>query len=80
MSEQEIVAELLAMTQADTRTQGDENRSPFLDANHTRVEELGQHLFEMGGVPLMQDAFFQMPKCDQQSLECAWNKIGDWLW
>ena len=80
MTEQEIVAELLAMTQADTHPHGDENRSPFLEVNNTRVKELGQHLFELGGVSLMQEAFSQMPKCDQSELDCAWNKIGDWLW
>ena len=80
MNEQEIISELLAMTQADDRDQGDENRSPFLEFNRERVRELGERLWEMGGLPLMQKALSQMPKPDQHELDCAWDSVGDWRW
>ena len=78
MDEQQIIAELLAMTQADNRNQGDENRSPFLESNRTRTKELGQHLWDIGRLLSMQRALSQMPKYDRRELDCAWDNVGDW--
>lgn len=80
MDEQTIIAELLAMTQADDRDRGDENRSPFLENNHERTKELGERLWEIGKLPSMQKALLQMPKYDQHELDCIWDGIGDWRW
>ena len=80
MSEQDIIAELTAMTQADDRHQDDENRSPFLENNRERTKELGERLWEIGKLPLMQKALSQMPKYDQHELDCCWDGVGDWLW
>ena len=80
MDEQQIIAELLAMTQADDRNQGDENRSPFLKKNRARTKELGEALWKIGGLPSMHRALSQIPKYDQAELTCAWDSVGDWLW
>ena len=80
MDEQEIIAELLAMTQEDTRAQDDENRSPFLESNRERTEELGQRLWDIGRLLSMQKALSQMPKYDQPELDCAWDGVGNWRW
>ena len=80
MNEQEIIAELLRMTQDDDRDQDDENRSPFFDKNRAQTEELGEILWKIGGLALMQKALSQMPKYDQHELDCIWDGIGDWHW
>lgn len=78
MKESEIVSELLAMVQADTRDRGDENRSPFLKNNRARTRELGLQLWELGGIRLMQKALGKVPGYDQRGLEIAWDSIGYW--
>ena len=80
MDEREIIAELLGMTQGDDRAQDDENRSPFLKSNRARTKELGQKLYEIGGLALMQKALSEIPKYDQAELDCAWDNVGDWHW
>ena len=80
MNDERIIAELLAMTQKDTRAQDDEDRSPFLESNRARTKELGERLWEIGGLNLMQEVLAQMPKYDQPELDCAWDSIGDWRW
>ena len=80
MDEQQIIAELLVMTQAYDRDQDDENRSPFLENNRERAKELGERLWEIGKLPLMQKALSQMPKPDRHELDCAWDNVGDWRW
>lgn len=78
MTETEIVAELLAMVVSDQRDRDDENRSPFLESNRAKTRELGQQLWQLGGIHLMQRAWGKIPRHDQRELEHCWDGIGEW--
>jgi hypothetical protein len=82
---EELVQELVGMSLKWRVGEFDENRAVFLHPeNKPRVFEIGNALFQLGGISVMRSAAEQVKASvkvpgDVPELNYAWDGIGTWL-
>lgn len=66
------------MSQKNPEPLDSQDRCVYLGPHKARSREIGQRLYELGGMSLMIYAIGHVIGFDQRELDYAWDGIGEW--